>query len=168
MKTGNIQVLYTENKENKGATYFYDNRYMNRGELIETAIARDVFGLKWHRKDCLAFDEAPDFMADNIAYSVKSYESSLCDKVTTNSKDEAGKQYIIDEYIKKSKAQAYVYGVLKNDIITYYIMSADEFFNFLRLWKLDDPSGIGVYKLRAKRNQKEFRNWFAERGVELA
>ena len=162
-----ISVQYGFNKEHKGAKYFYDGRYMNRGELIETAIARTLFSITNHRKDTVAFNVKADFYFNNKGYSVKSYESSLCDIITTKRNDDEGKQYIINGFLEESVADMYIYGVLHADFIEVFTMSKEEFADFLPLWKLDSPEGNGVYKLRAKRNQKAFKQWFADMGTVL-
>ena len=160
-------VEYGFNKENKGAKYFYDGHYMNRGELIETAIAHKVFGLSHHRKDTVPFNVKADIEFNHIGYSVKSYESSLCDIITTKRNDDEGKQYIINGFMGESVADMYIYGVLHADFIEVFTMAKDEFAEFLQLWKLDSPEGNGVYKLRAKRNQKAFKQWFEDMGTVL-
>ena len=167
MKRFTMTVEYGFNAEHKGAKYFYNGRYMNRGELIETAIAHKAFGLSHHRKDTVPFNVKADIEFNNIGYSVKSYESSLCDIITTKRNDDDGKQYIINGFLEESVADMYIYGVLHNEMIEYFIMSKDEFAEFLQLWKLDSPDGNGVYKLRAKRNQKAFKQWFADKGTVL-
>ena len=167
MKRFTMTVEYGFNAEHKGSKYFYNGRYMNRGELIETAIAHKAFGLSHHRKDTVPFNVKADIEFNNIGYSVKSYESSLCDIITTKRNDDDGKQYIINGFLEESVADMYIYGVLHNEMIEYFIMSKDEFAEFLRLWKLDSPDGNGIYKLRAKRNQKAFKQWFADKGTVL-
>ena len=69
--------------------------------------------------------------------------------------------------MEESVADMYIYGVLHNDFIEYFIMTKVEFAEFLQLWKLDSPEGNGVYKLRAKTNQKAFKQWFADMGTVL-
>ena len=162
-----ISVQYGFNKEHKGAKYFYNGRYMNRGELVETAIARTMFSITNHRKDTVPFNVKADISFNNKGYSVKSYEASLCDIITTTNNNEEGKQYIIENFLKESVADMYIYGVLHADFIEVFTMAKDEFAEFLQLWKLDSPEGNGIYKLRAKRNQKAFKQWFADMGTVL-
>lgn len=116
-----ITMPYEFNPTRKGAKYLIGDAYKNHGEFVES-VMKHHRGLDYLKNPNTSFSTGSDIESEKM--SVKSDSASL-GKVYGYSLTE-----ILTKFFENSVSEKYAWGYEKNGVMTEYIMTKKEFFEF--------------------------------------
>lgn len=119
---------YIFNPEHKGAPYSLNGgeNWMNHGDLCE-AMFKSVLGLEAKKDACGSYDKTDD--VPELGASVKSGNCTLVNKVLGYDFDSVKKFYFATCH-----STSWVWVSIKDETLTAYYMSREEFENFMDNW----------------------------------
>lgn len=153
MKTTTYEnpITYTYDTEHRGAHYFFNGKYANAGEFLES-VAKAHRGLDYTVNPTTSFDKGSDIEEEKA--SVKSSGASLA-CLYGDTKEE-----IIKEFFERVASEKFIYMTMNEEHITEYEMNKDEFRIFLTEWSiLAKESGKDVNKVRIKNTSNKMVQW---------
>lgn len=143
---------YEFHPEHKGAPYFFDNKWANRGEFLESAI-KAYRGLEYRVNPATKYNEGSDIESEKA--SVKSDKASLgC--IYGESKEE-----ILETYFKNTASEKFIWVVMINDIVHEFQMNKKEFREFCdEFGRMVSESGSHKMKIRFLSYSSKMAQWF--------
>lgn len=143
---------YTYETERKGAHYTFDGiKYMNAGEFSE-AQYKYKRGFDAVKDGNTAFDAGSDI--EPLHRSVKSSKATLTNEILGTDM-----QSSLDCYFERVASTSWAWVVIMDDTLTAYVMDANEFREFTKLWASYTNEG----RIRYKATSGKMIKWFEER-----
>lgn len=134
-------LTYTYNGDRKGAKYTFDNgkHWCNGGDATEIC-AKSGLGFEPTKDGNTPFDVGSDI--EPLQMSIKSSKATLTSIILGYDFDS-----ILKCYFERTASNKWAWGILIDDTVTLYIMNAQEFEQFTRLWaSYDDNRKVIKYK----------------------
>lgn len=149
-------ITYTYDTEHSGAHYFFNGKYANCGEFLES-VAKAHRGLDYTVNPTTSFDKGSDIESEKA--SVKSGGASLA-CLYGDTKEE-----IIKEFFERVASEKFIYITMVEDNITEYEMNKTEFKNFLDEFGTlaKESGGKDLQKVRIRKTSTKMVKWFEER-----
>lgn len=151
-----ITMPYAFDDTRRGSKYLIGGAYKNHGEFVESAMKHHR-GLEYLVNPSTTFDKGSDIESEKM--SVKSDQSSLA-RLYGQTKDE-----VLTKFFALTVSEKFAWGYEKDGIMTEYIMTKAEFFEFCQEFgKLGvESSAKGRakgYKVRFNKTSMNMIMWF--------